>query len=80
MNCLVWFTCALLSLPLGGIDWSVFCDCGISFSYSLGFGAFICIIHNQQRLTLKALITTAADDKFCDIIPNFSTKIRYDIT
>ena len=30
--------------------------------------------------TLKALITTAADDKFCDIFPNFRKKIRYDIS
>ena len=31
-------------------------------------------------LTLKSPITTAADDKFCDIYPNFQQKIRYDIT
>ena len=29
-------------------------------------------------LTLKAPITTAADDKFCDIFPNFR-KVRYNI-
>ena len=26
------------------------------------------------NLTLKALITAAADDKFCDIFPNFQQK------
>ena len=31
-------------------------------------------------LTLKVLITAAADDKFCDIFPNFRKKIRYDIS
>ena len=31
-------------------------------------------------LTLKALITTAADDKFGNNFPNFQKKIRYDIT
>ena len=31
-------------------------------------------------LTLKAPITTAADDKFCNISPNFWKKIRYDIS
>ena len=31
-------------------------------------------------LTLKAPITTAEDDKFCDIFHNFRQKIRYDIT
>ena len=31
------------------------------------------------KLTLKTPITTAADDKFCDILPNFR-KIRYDIS
>ena len=29
------------------------------------------------RLTLKVPITTAADEKFCDIFPNFKKKIRY---
>ena len=32
------------------------------------------------HLTLIAAITTAADDKFCDIFPNFQKKIRYDIS
>ena len=27
-----------------------------------------------RELTLKAPITTAADDKFCDIFPNFQKK------
>ena len=31
-------------------------------------------------LTLKAPITTAAENKFCDIIPNFQKKIRYDVS
>ena len=31
-------------------------------------------------LTLKVLIQAAADDKFCDIFPNFRKKIRYDIS
>ena len=34
----------------------------------------------QMLLTLKAPITTAADDKFCDKFSQFSTTIRYDIT
>ena len=32
-----------------------------------------------KELTLKAPITTAADDKFCNIFPNFSKEIRNDI-
>ena len=28
----------------------------------------------EDSLTLKAPITTAADDKFCDIFPNFRKK------
>ena len=36
--------------------------------------------HNSEReLTLKAPITTAEDDNFCDIFSNFRKKIRYDI-
>ena len=31
-------------------------------------------------LTLKGPITTAADDKFCDIFPSFKKKIRNDIS
>ena len=34
----------------------------------------------SKVLTLKAQIMTAADDKFCDIFPNFLKKIRYDIS
>ena len=34
----------------------------------------------EIMLTLKAPITTAADDKFCDIFTNFLQKIRYDVT
>ena len=30
-------------------------------------------------LTIKATITTAADDKFCDIFPSFRQKVRYEI-
>ena len=30
--------------------------------------------HNHLLLTLKAPIKTAADDKFCDIFPNFRQK------
>ena len=33
-----------------------------------------------SALTLKAPVTTAADDKFCDTFPNFRKKIRYSIT
>ena len=29
---------------------------------------------SDETLTLKAPITTAADDKFCDIFPNFQKK------
>ena len=29
---------------------------------------------HAKELTLKAPITTAADDKFCDIFPNFRQK------
>ena len=32
------------------------------------------------HLTLKAQITTAADNKFCDIFPYLKKKIRYDIS
>ena len=32
------------------------------------------------KLTLKASITIAADDKFCDIFPSFRKKIRYGIS
>ena len=31
-------------------------------------------VYKSFFLTLKALITTAADDKFCDIFPNFRKK------
>ena len=34
----------------------------------------------EVLLILKAPIMTAADDKFCNIFPNFQKKIRYDIT
>ena len=34
----------------------------------------------QLNFTLKAPITTAADDKFCDIFFNYQKKIRYDIS
>ena len=30
----------------------------------------------KKSLTLKAPITTAADDKFCDIFPNFEKKTK----
>ena len=33
-----------------------------------------------KHITLIAPITTAADDKFCDIFSNFLKKIRYDIS
>ena len=33
-----------------------------------------------QILTIKAPIMTAAEDKFCDIFPNFRKKIRYYIS
>ena len=35
---------------------------------------------DMEQLILKAPITTAADDKFCDIFPNFQKNIRYDIS
>ena len=35
---------------------------------------------NIPLLVLKAPITTAADDKVCNIFSNFQKKIRYDIT
>ena len=34
----------------------------------------------KRPLTLKAPITNAADDKFCNIFPNFRKKIRYDVS
>ena len=37
------------------------------------------LYHCQVVLTLKAPITTAADDKFCDVFSNFQKKIRYDL-
>ena len=33
--------------------------------------------HAKEWLTLKAPTTTVADEKFCDIFPNFRTKIRW---
>ena len=33
----------------------------------------------SYQSTLKAPITTAAEDKFCDIFPNFFKQIRYGI-
>ena len=33
------------------------------------------IYGDGKTLTLKAPITTAADDKFCDIFPNFRNKL-----
>ena len=38
-----------------------------------------CEKHKKSSLTLKAPITTAADDKFCNIFPS-SEEIRYDIS
>ena len=34
----------------------------------------------KYELTLKVPNMTAADDKFCDIFPNFQRKIRYNIS
>ena len=31
-------------------------------------------MHHMKRLALKAPITTAADNKFCDIFPDFRKK------
>ena len=36
------------------------------------------LFSRKYVLTLKVPITTAADDKFCDIFLNFGKKIRYD--
>ena len=44
---------------------------------------YIFLLENQDLcpfLTLKAPISTAADDKFLDIYPKFSKKIMYDIS
>ena len=35
---------------------------------------FFQFVGHDKMLTLKAPITTAADDKFCDIFPNFRKK------
>ena len=45
-----------------------------SVDYLLNFLLMPCF------LTLKAPITTEADDKFCNIFPNFQIKIRYDMS
>ena len=40
-----------------------------------GFHMYMnCLKNEIYFLTLKAPITTAADDKFCDIFPNFRQK------
>ena len=60
-------------------------------SLTLHFKVKLCFILYQENtesgikllvliLTLKAPITTAVDDIFCDTFPKFLTKIRYDIT
>ena len=36
-----------------------------------GFQQITKVATSRQILTLKAPITTTADDKFCDIFPNF---------
>ena len=37
-------------------------------------------IYKDIILSLKVPITTAADEKFCGIFPNFRKKIKHDIT
>ena len=55
----------------------------IEFIYSLGYKTIVYLMRNILSflmvcmLTLKAPITTAADDKFCDIFPYFK-EIRND--
>ena len=59
--------------------------CEINDMWNLRFTSALCTKHRKMlvimllSLTLKAPITTAADDKFW-YISQFSTKIRYDIT
>ena len=52
----------------------------ISFLFNLWHGNTMKWLWIISVLTLKAPITTAADDKFCDIFHNFQKKIRHDIT
>ena len=40
---------------------------------AFGHEISVCIAHSQS-LTIKAAITTAADDIICDIFPNFRKK------
>ena len=42
--------------------------------FALSNSAYPGIICKSSLLSLKAPITTAADDKFCDIFPQFSKK------
>ena len=41
-----------MSLPRGAMDWSMVCDCGISWSYSFVFFLFVFLLliftHNSQ--------------------------------
>ena len=52
----------------------------ISFSEESLRKNWIFTVCHSKHLTLKVPITTAADDKFCDIFPNFRKKIRHNIS
>ena len=43
-------------------------------SMALQYFYIWCQIENEMSLPLKAPITTEAEDKFCDIFPNFRKK------
>ena len=68
------------------MGWSAVCGCGISWSYSLFESAISLMRHTKIKgdwaisfrdndfLTLKGQILTAADDTFCNIFPTFKNK------
>ena len=39
--------CLCSSFPRGAVDWSVVCDCGISWSYSLDF--VVSAVHGNRK-------------------------------
>ena len=50
----------------------------VDIDYQLNFEQYVSTLCRKasQQLTLKAPITTAADNKYCDIFPHFRKKNR----
>ena len=57
------------------ISWRMLQLIVVLVSVKCSYGNFV-----KLQCDSQVLITTAADDTFCDIFPNFRKKIRYDIS